>query len=111
MLKGGHYVVSEPSFPDIVLPNEEPDLVPGIRPNWIVTIFAQQSSRCLTSPGATWDGTVFANHPGLQRCHEEDLDTMRGRGSRNRAEGAGRDADGKPNYISATKIRKAIRGK
>ena len=110
MLKGGPYVVSGSIFPGYFLQNEAPDLVTRNQAELDVTIFAQHIVPVLgitrryvgTEP---YSPTTQAYNAAMER-----ILTLRAvevieieRMSR------GADAEGKPNYISATKIRNAIR--
>jgi len=110
MLKGGPYVVSGAIFPGYFLQNEEPDLVTRNQAELDVTIFAQHIVPVLditrryvgTEPySPTTQVYNTAMKKILTPCAVEVVEIER------RSQGL--DAEGKPNYISATKIRKAIR--
>ena len=110
MLRGGHYVVSGATFPRYFLQSEEPDLVTRNQAELDVTIFAQHIVPVLgitrryvgTEPYSPTTGAYNAAMKTiLTSCGVEVIEIER------KAEGM--DFDGNPNYISATKIRKAIR--
>jgi [citrate (pro-3S)-lyase] ligase len=110
MLKGGPYVVSGAIFPGYFLQNEEPDLVTRNQAELDVKIFAQHIVPLLgitrryvgTEP---YSPTTRAYNAAMKKiltlCAVEVIEIER------RSQGV--DTEGKPNYISATKIRNAIR--
>ena len=110
MLKGSHYVVSGATFPNYFVREEEPDLVTRNQAELDVVIFARHIVPVLgitrryvgTEPYST---TTRSYNEAMKRilgeCGVEVVEVER------LAAGAG--AEGGPNYISATKIRQAIR--
>jgi [citrate (pro-3S)-lyase] ligase len=110
MLKSGPYMVSSATFPRYFLQNEELDLVTRNQAELDVMIFAQHIVPVLgitrryvgTEPySPTTQAYNAAMKKILGRCAVEVVEIER------RLQGA--DSEGKPNYISATKIREAIR--
>jgi len=110
LLKGGPYVVSGATFPSYFLQNEAPDLVIRNQAELDVMIFARHIVPALgidkryvgTEP---YSETTAAYNAAMKKI-------LPARGVQvieieRRAEGA--DADGRPGYISATKVRRAIR--
>ena len=109
MLKGGPYVVSGAIFPGYFLQNEEPDLVTRNQAELDVTIFAQHIVPVLgitrryvgTEP---YSPTTRAYNAAMKKllttCGVEVIEVER--------KSLGTDSGGHPDFISATKIRKAI---
>jgi [citrate (pro-3S)-lyase] ligase len=109
-LKGGPYVVSGATFPRYFLQNETPDLVVKNQAELDVTIFAQHIVPTLgitrryvgTEP---YSATTRAYNTAMKEIltnHGVEVIEIERKSS-------GTDARGNPNYISATKIREAIR--
>ncbi len=109
-IKGSHYVVSGATFPRYFLQNEEPDLVTRNQAELDVMIFAQHIAPVLgitrryvgTEP---YSATTRAYNAAMKKILTNfGIDVIE---IERKSEGV--DAEGKPNYISATKIRRAIR--
>jgi [citrate (pro-3S)-lyase] ligase len=110
MIKGGHYVISGATFPRYFLQNEEQDLVTRNQAELDVCIFAKHIVPVLgitrryvgTEP---YSPTTLSYNAAMKKILTaggvEVIEVER------KADGT--DAEGNPNYISATKIRKAIR--
>jgi [citrate (pro-3S)-lyase] ligase len=108
-LKGGHYVVSGATFPRYFLQSESPDLVTRNQAELDVTIFARHIVPALgitiryvgTEP---YSPTTRAYNVAMKKiltpCGVDVVEIER--------KSNGVDAEGKQNYVSATKIRKAI---
>jgi [citrate (pro-3S)-lyase] ligase len=110
MIKGGHYVISGATFPRYFLQNEEQDLVTRNQAELDVSIFAKHIVPALgitrryvgTEPySPTTQSYNMAMKKILTDVGVEVIEVER--------KADGMDAEGNPNYISATKIRKAIR--
>jgi [citrate (pro-3S)-lyase] ligase len=109
-IKGGHYVVSGATFPRYFLQNEEPDLVTRNQAELDVTLFAKRIAPVLgitrryvgTEPYSQTTGVYNAAMKKILTAHGIEVIEIE-----RKAEGL--DAEGNPNYISATKIRTAIR--
>jgi len=110
MLKGGHYVVSGATFPKYFLQNEEPDLVTWNQAELDVVIFAQHIVPFLgitrryvgTEPYSTTTRIYNTAMKKILAAHGVEVIEVE-------RKTAGVNAAGLPNYISATKIREAIR--
>jgi [citrate (pro-3S)-lyase] ligase len=110
MIKGGHYVVSGATFPRYFLRNEKPDLVTRNQAELDVVIFAKHIVPVLgitrrfvgTEPYSPTTRTYNAAMKRILMMHGVEVIEVE-----RKAEGL--DAEGRPNYISATKIRKALR--
>lgn len=110
MLKGNHYVVSGATFPRYFLQNEEQDLVTRNQAELDVVIFARHIVPVLgitrryvgTEPYSATTRTYNGVMKNILTTYGVDVIEVE-----RKAEGM--DAEGKPDYISATKIRKAIR--
>jgi [citrate (pro-3S)-lyase] ligase len=110
MIKSGPYIVSGATFPRYFLHNEEPDLVTRNQAELDVNIFAQHivpvfgiTRRYIgTEP---YSPTTAAYNIAMKKILTangiEVIEVER--------KAAGTDVEGNPNYISATKIRTAIR--
>jgi len=109
-IKGGHYVVSGATFPRYFLQNEEPDLITRNQAELDVVLFAERIAPVLgitrryvgTEPYSRTTGAYNAAMKKILTAHGIEVVEID-----RRAEGV--DAEGNPNYISATKIRTAIR--
>lgn len=110
MLKGGHYVVSGATFPRYFLQSEEPDLVTRNQAELDVMIFAKHIVPVLgitrryvgTEPYSPTTGAYnAAMKKVLVTQGVEVIEVER--------KARGLDDKGCPDYISASKIRKAIR--
>ncbi len=109
MIKGGPYVVSGATFPRYFLQKEEPDLITRNQAELDVRIFAQHIVPVLgitrryvgTEP---YSSTTRAYNAAMKNllaaCGVEVIEIER--------KALGTDAEGMPDFISATKIRKAI---
>jgi [citrate (pro-3S)-lyase] ligase len=109
MLKGGPYVVSGATFPRYFLQKEEPDLVTRNQAELDVRIFAQHIVPVLgitrryvgTEP---YSPTTRAYNAAMKKlltaCGVEVIEVER--------KSLGVNAEGNPDFISATKIRQAI---
>ncbi len=110
MVQGGHYVISGATSPRYFLQNEGQDLITRNQAELEVSIFAKHIVPVLgitrryvgTEPYSPATLTYNAAMKRiLKSCDVEVIEVER------KADGT--DAEGDPNHISATKIRKAIR--
>jgi len=109
MLKGGPYVITGATFPRYFVENEEPDLVTQKQAELDIEIFAQYIVPALgitrryvgTEP---YSPTTRAYNAAMKKiltpCGVEIIEIER--------KSLGTGADGKPDFISATKIRQAL---
>ncbi len=110
MLKGGHYVVSSATFPRYFLQGEKLDLVVKNQAELDVLIFAQHIVPALgitrryvgTEPYSTTTRAYNAAMKQILTKYGVEVIEMERKAK-------GTDAQGVPNYISATKIRAAIK--
>ena len=110
MVPGGHYVVSGATFPRYFLQNEEQDLVTRNQAELDIAIFARYMVPTLgitrryvgTEPYSPTTQTYNSVMKDALKTHGVEVIEVERKAT-------GLDADGRPNYISATKIRKAIR--
>ena len=110
MLKGGHYVVSGATFPRYFLQNEEPDLVTRNQAELDVMIFAKHIVPVLgitrryvgTEPYSPTTGAYNAAMKKILVTQGVEVIEVE-------RKARGLDDEGCPDYISASKIRKAIR--
>jgi len=110
MIKGGHYVVSGATFPRYFLQNEEPDAVTRNQAELDIVIFARYVVPVLGITRRYVGTEPYSPTTRIYNGVMKDILTTHGvevNEVERKAEGT--DADGNPNYISATKIRKAIR--
>jgi [citrate (pro-3S)-lyase] ligase len=110
MIKGGHYVISGATFPRYFLQNEEQDLVTRNQAELDVSIFAKHIVPAL---GITRRYVGTEPYSPTTLSYNMAMKKILGAGGvevievERKADGT--DAAGNPNFISATKIRKAIR--
>ncbi len=109
-LKGGPYVVSGATFPSYFLQKESVDQVIQNQTELDVMIFARHIVPVLgitrryvgTEPYSPTTGAYNAAMRKILPAHSVDVIEIERKAN-------GSDAEGKPNYISATKIREAIK--
>lgn len=109
MLKSGPYVVSGATFPKYFLQDESPDLVTQNQAELDVVIFAQYIVPVL---GITRRYVGTEPYSPTTKAYNAAMKTILSAGGLEVIEierkSKGADAEGNPNYISASKIRKAI---